>query len=253
MARDFCILSMKRCGTTLLADLLNSHPDVTCSNDLHLTFPLLPTDTSADAPVGSRGFKILDGQNAEWLPLVLSRGDVPVVLLHRTHTLRHFYSCEAAARTATYHIRPWRTEVVRRVRRTITAVGRGDWPEFLFGCRALMVHGLRPWRDPRVYVSPRLHIDLAALRHFELTTARYFGSLRDALRAHGTRYLEVSYEELTGPEQPLVLQQIFDLIKVRHADLSTGVQRLNDKPLRALIENYTEVEAHCEKTGMRFD
>jgi hypothetical protein len=253
--RLFCLLSMKRCGSTLLVHLLNSHPQVVCLNQALLTRPGLPPSPGA-AGEASRpspstfGFKVLEVQNRRWLAQILEDPGVPVILLTRSNPLRHLYSCRMALKSGIYTARPASALIRARARYGLVSLRQKHWPGLLFAIRSLLQLFVSILRGGELYRPESIWIEPSELDRFIEESSSYFASLRHSLRQRGGPWLEMSYESLCGDQQPHTLSTLLAFLRLPHAALTTGTQKLNDKPLAQLIINAAALQQHCVQRGL---
>jgi hypothetical protein len=195
--RTFCILGLPRSGTTWLVDLLDQHPLVHCSNEILTSDPFVhgvPMADVAGGQVSHLGFKVLEWQNSWWFSALISRPDVPVILLWRENPIRHLYSITAAGRSGIHHDKPIGRQLHDRIRHGTRALTTREFRYVGFAARTIFRMCLSTLLGHTRYHPERLSIPPDDLdRHMDATRRRIH-MLRDALEARGGPWLEVRYE-----------------------------------------------------------
>lgn len=257
-AEPFCVLSMQRSGTTLLLDLLDSHPSLRCDNGILLTDPRRRRPSEAGSPgrggsLHRFGFKIIDSLNLHWLPVVLQDPGVPVILLTRADGVRHYYSCEAAQRSGIYHHRTisetLRTRAIHFCRSAVLL----QWKAMVFNLRSFLQTLWRSLWGTQDYRPSPLHLDPAGLDAFIAEKNDRFERFRRALRDRGGPWLEIRYEDLREPARAETMARVLAFLGLPPAPLTTSVRPLNDRPLEDLVSNHQEILAHGRRTGLVID
>jgi LPS sulfotransferase NodH len=217
----FLIIARARSGTTLLTQLLDSHPDVTCDREIFAKKVLFPTGyfhrLAGKSSGRAYGAKLLSYQMVlvqnfhaprAFLESLLADG---VTLVHlRRDTFAQTVSLTRAQQSSQYHIRASETAAARQAQAI-------DPQEFLRRLR---------WN--------------AALMEYEVACLR------------NLPHLALSYEaDLTTPEmQANAAARVFEAIGVPPVAPSSDLRKaLPDDPRRAL-ENYAEIRRHVVAEGL---
>lgn len=246
---------MKRCGSTMLMHLLNSHPQVVCLNHALLAAPE-PAPEHGDAgegatsPPSALGFKVLEVQNRKWLQQILENPSVPVILLTRANPLRHLYSCRMAQKSGIYTAMSKRDLIRSRVHYGLVSVRQRHWPGLCFAARSLLQLSLAILRGGVLYTPEPIWIEPEELDRFIKESGSYFSSLRHSLRQRGGPWLEVNYEALCGERRHHTLATLLAFLQLPPATLTTETRKLNDRPLEQLILNAPALRQHCVHRGL---
>ncbi len=218
LRQKFFVFSQSRCGSTLLVDLLNSHPEVDCREEIFRQAPYFPTmllraiEGSSRAPVF--GFKMHVHQLDLKLRLrdprafvhALHRRGYRILYLRRRNTVRHVISDQIRRATGVTHVRgdaasAAATDVPRPIRANV--------PDVL----AHLAARERYWS-----MADEI---LAGLPHHVI---EYERDLSDATR-HGS-----------------VMDETFRFLELSSAPVSTRLRRINRQDLPSLLENFDELE-----------
>ena len=207
----FLIWSQSRCGTTLLTQLLDSHPKIVCERELLAKWVPWP-----EAYVESRrrvhpsqvfGFKVfvhhvITNQRrdpGQFLDRMYDRG-YQIIYLKRENLLRH--SLSQVLRKATGVTHSTRGNVVRQ--------------------------------------SYRIDIDYL-MQHMQLRERMW----REAeLALEGKPHYRLTYEQHLQDDRrhQAAMDNVFSFLGLEHAPVRADLKRINDKKLSDLIENYDELE-----------
>lgn len=217
----FVIFAQGRTGSTLLCRTLNTHPQITCEDEIlgpQRAFTKRFIENAAkDSGDQCFGFHVkiyhLTASQRirdvhEWLADVQARG-WKIIYLRRENLLRHVVSNVFAESSGAYHY------------------GHGDTKE-------------RP--DRILLPAQRVREGIAGRR-------RHLAAERAALE--GLEYLELVYEQdLERPEtQEKTFKRIQDYLGVDNYALHTTTSKSVTKPLDELIYNYEEVQKVLSETG----
>ena len=255
----FVIISMARCGTTFLVDLLNSHPNIYCDGgilknrdpatslksffELHL----------ANASVRASGFKLMGQQNSHLLESVIQNPEIKKIILRRKNHVRHFYSLTMARSCSVYHLRPFTQTIQRRWTSIQRNFWLGKYRSFAASVKNLLLT-LLFFRQYTTSYSPRLlHLNPEELSRFMAQKEEYFATLKDSLARHGQSWLEVCYEDLVDGDFLSECARILDFICVSTCRLSASTKRLHGTPLPDLIANYEQIKQYCRDRGIAFE
>jgi LPS sulfotransferase NodH len=173
----FVILTRPRCGSTYLATLLNSHPQVLCHGELfyaHQVFYAVgyrdgtlhlatPAERDADPqgfvakiwdlPFASRavGFKLVAGQHAGAFDAVYADRQVRAIVLRRRNRLKKFVSALIAEREQmwTHYKHRYRPEDLKPIRVEVSLPDLAAYLEseraFYDGIAAELARQPKPW------------------------------------------------------------------------------------------------------------
>lgn len=253
--RLFCILALQRSGTTWLVDLLDHHPQVRCTYDILTRNPFeygIPAAKGAPSEV-YQGFKILEWQNAWWLPELLRNPLVPVILQWRSNPVRHLYSCLAAQRSGVYHGKPMARQVSDRLRHAWQSIWQGKLGYTIFAARTLIQMTSSIIRRRPLYQPEPLRIAPDELDRFLETSDARLAELRRALEERGGPCFELTYEQLSGSRHQKTLADLQSFLGLQVVELHSTIRKLNDLPLRELLENYDELQQHCNRRQIVFE
>lgn len=211
----FVIFAQGRSGSTLLADLLNSHPRVYCADEILTWRRLAPAAYAGACAVGHRGdvygFKVkvhhltddqrLDDPGA-FLRDLVARGWV-VLHLTRRNVLRQALSTLVAAQRATYH---------------------------------------EP-ADGRPAPSGPVHVDPGEL--LARTDQRVAFGEQERRALDGLSPLSFVYEDdlLDASRHQATASRAFAGLGIEDAPVATGLRRIGARPLDRLVANVDEVLA----------
>ncbi len=253
--RVFCIVALQRSGTTWLVELLNQHAQVRCSSEILNADPFehgVPA-VGADGEASCHGFKILEWQNAWWLPKLTASPQVPVLLQWRSNPVRHLYSTLAAERSGVYHDKPVGRQLRDRWRSAGQALARQEWGYVAFAARTLPKLALTGLLGRPLYTPEPLRIAPEELDRFIAENASRLAGLRQTLQERGGPCLEVTYEELAGPDHRQTLARVQEFLGLPVQELRSTMRKLNDAPLRDLLTNHDELRDHCRQHGIDFE
>jgi hypothetical protein len=219
--RKFLILGRARSGTTLLTDLLNAHPDVTCELEVLAKRVLAPFKylerLAGKAPTAAYGAKLLSYQMIQVqqfrdpVRFLDTLHEAGFRLLHlKRETFDQTLSLAIAQSTMRYHQKD-----------------AGDK------------------RDP-VYLDPDDF--LRRLEWSDMLATYEERCLRDL------PHLALSYErDLLAPEQQqATADRIFGWIGVRPAAVSSRLKKILPAQPSEVISNYEEIAHRLEKSGLEY-
>ena len=209
----FVLFAQGRSGSTLLADLLNSHPQVHCADEI-LTWPRRSPRAYVEAcSIGHRGnvygFKVkihhlTDDQGMDdpgaFLRDLHAEG-WHVLYLRRRNVLRQALSAAVAARRDTYHE---------------TSAGHGPSP---------------------------VHVDVDDLLWRTAQRVEFVEQERRAL--DGVPHAAFVYEDdlLSSDRHQAAAARAFAHLGLNEVPVSTGLRRIAARPLADLVRNHVEVVA----------
>lgn len=220
MRAKFILFAQGRTGSTLLGDLLRSHPTVYFGDEILHAKVGSPTWTAERLrwrhPRHAVGFHVKIYQLTQdqcvadpgaWLHRMQRRG-WRVIALRRDNLLRHVLSNMTAQAANRYEER---SDMVERVR-------------------------VRP------------HVDPAELLHW-MTVRRQVGADEAAALA-GVEHLPLSYEHdlQDSTSWPATMQRVFGHLGLPPAEVATTMRKQNPGALASLIANYDEVAAAVSAT-----
>lgn len=212
MSLDFVILCLGRTGSTHLQELLNSHPDVCCFDELFST---------AEYAAGWHYANAGDRSPSEYVGLLTDRVSEPVAGFKLP-----LASVRAFPESLELLHDP-ELKVVRLTRRNLLAQYVSQQLKGSTG-----VSNSRQGE----YGQPTMRIDPAAVaRH--LRNATYQERLLDELSRHNPVF-RLDYEQLVRGER---LDQLQRFLGVRPTRLSSSLKKLRTKPLPELVGNWDEV------------
>lgn len=251
----FVVLGLPRTGTTWLLDLLDSHPQVCSPNEILIRNPFVhgvPGARRKRLQASHHGFKILDWQNGWWLQELMNRREPAVILLWRRNMVRQLYSLKAAARSGIYHEKPMARQIFERLRHGCRALARLQVRYAFFAVRstaAMLASGIC---GGGVRPSGLIRITPEELDRFVEHAAARVARLREALEKRGGPWLEVTYEELSGPSHGATVHRIQEFLGLPPSSVGSAMRAMNARPLRELLANHDELEEHSRNHGLLF-
>jgi LPS sulfotransferase NodH len=228
----FIILAAPRTGSNLLCTLLNSHPEVLCHHELFnpngVFYALNYRDGSMDLgsiearnrepfrflrrvwehPQGAScvGFKMTRGQDDAVMRGLIGDAGVLKIVLYRRNRLKTFVSEQIARKTDRWEVYT-KTELATD--------------------------------------TPKLHIDVGALKaHCDLNE-RFYRDIQDALKSGKQPWIETVYEDILRESEHVRLLGFLG-VRATKARLTQSSIKQNDSNLRVLIENFQELEQALE-------
>jgi hypothetical protein len=226
----FAIITYPRCGSTYLATLLNSHPQILCHGELfyqqaiyyavgyrdgslHLG-TIAERDQDPDEflrrvwarPFGNQavGFKLVAGQHAGAFGHVLSDQGVRNIILRRRNRLKKYVSARIA-------------DVEQ------------NWTHYKYRFRP---EDLKPIQvEVRL---PEFHAYLSQEQAF-------YDSIMGALPGASNRRLEVDYEDFFSDQTTLCEVLRFLAVEANPAGLEPATLKRNSRNLRDIITNFDEL------------
>lgn len=219
--RPFVVFGRGRSGSTLLVQMLEAHPELSCLGEILRYPPLSPVryveNRLRALPTPRRGFKLLSYQvrglrtaaDRAAIRVWLVDRDARVIRLRRENLFDHAVSNIYAARRGAYHSTDRRAGRHLRLR--------------------IEVAELRGWMEGS-----------AALLSFE---DDFLGDLPR---------LELGYERdlATGAARSAAFRAVADYLGVPHLDVQPSLQRVTPRDYRDLILNYREIEAGLGGTDL---
>lgn len=217
----FVVFSQSRCGSSLLAELLDAHPEVHCATEIFRLSPPFPNayrravERLSPAPVF--GFKLqvhhldnelgLDDRQAEAFIVGLVEAGYRFIYLKRENSLRQVIS--------------------DRLR-------EAGGPTYL--------------RSSGPHVIDPLTVDVEAVLA-RLKTRQHYWDVAEKLLEH-TDHVRVGYEadlQESGNHQATA-DRLFSFLGLQSAPVSTSTRRINTRRLSELVENYAELQAALADT-----
>lgn len=217
----FVVFSQSRCGSSLLAELLDAHPEVHCATEIFRLSPPFPNayrravERLSPAPVF--GFKLqvhhldnelgLDDRQAEAFVVGLVEAGYRFIYLKRENSLRQVIS--------------------DRLR-------EAGGPTYL--------------RSSGPHVIDPLTVDVKAVLD-RLKTRQHYWDVAERLLVH-TDHVHVGYEadlQESGKHQATA-DRLFSFLGLQSAPVSTSTRRINTRTLSELVENYAELQAALADT-----
>ena len=234
---NFVILNAPRCGSNMLATVLNSHPDVLCHHEIfnphvigyarHLqddTFTLGTMDERQRDPIdflgrlwsvrlGRRcvGFKLCERQNERVYRHVLDDTSVKKIILKRRNRVRRFVSLLRAERT-------------------------GEWVVYRGSARRA--------EDTAIDVDPAAFLEDLA------TNDAYYAELEETLRATNQIAITCDFEDLRTRE---TRSRLLEFLGVPVAELEEDTLPLMLRPLSEVVTNFAELQAALRGTEFEDD
>lgn len=223
--KNLLLFSQSRCGSTLLMDLLNSHPDVDCRNEIYIEAPFFPVQLRRSLERGRRaavfGFKLQVHQFDQKVRVRSPKAFVEqlvddgytIVYLRRSNVLRHALSEVIRSASGLTHVRSdAQAETVERA-------SRG-----------------------------RVVVDISALRT-AMEVREYYWEAADAI-LDGLPHLDVEYgRDLLEPDRhQTIADAVFAALGLGSAKVSTKLRRINAHTVPELVENHAELSAALEGT-----
>lgn len=223
----FVIFGQGRTGSSLLVDLLNSHPDIRCESELYnrdtdvffsaATMRSYAEGRSRVVPEAAYGFKFkvyqLRDQKVADVPGFVHRfhhDGWKIIYLWRENLLRHALSNAVSMLRGTAHLKKGEK------------LAKSLYP-FTMDARVLLEH-----MDNRA----------AALRE-------------ERAILQGIAHLDINYErDLRSPlTRTAALQRTLEFLGMPHYELQTGLQRISAESLREMLANYDEIAAALKARG----
>jgi LPS sulfotransferase NodH len=179
--RLFMVFGRGRSGSTLLVNMLDAHPEVTCLGEIlrYRTFFPVPYITNALSalPTPCRGFKLLSYQ--------LRSNEVRVIHMRRDNLFSHAVSNIYATRRGAYHSTDRQARAHRRIH-----IDPGEIRSWMDGSRALLMF-------EREFLA-----DMAPLE------VVYERDLEDAARQAGTYAAAIDYLGLAAHPPVVTLEKV---------------------------------------------
>ncbi len=230
-AQPFVIVAQKRSGGTYLTHCLSSHVDIFCdrgesvhhaslwTRNIRDTITIMKVLLNQEGYFAS-GFRMVYSQAFEsrrWKFLNSTKPKPKVILLTRNNVLRQGVSIALNTR-------------IRKGKFAYYPVHAFDTPD------------LPKWQlDPKVIISTCRKIVIE--------------DKRAAKKVKKFDVLPLTYTDLVGREgetQPKIIEetgkQICNFLGVQYEPLYTRLKRVHSHPLRAMFENWTEIEAAVKET-----
>lgn len=265
----FLITGVGRCGTTWLAELLNSHPDIYCQGEIfnfeniffrEMGLPsntawLKDPDDSLELfyerfnTTRASGFKILPNQaGAGFYARTLERPEIKKIVMCRRNLLRLHVSGKNAQLHGTWWLGNREAETF--LRRQLYVVFDAFKDRALLASWRAAVRVYRRLRTARKfdggYAPTPLTIDTKILlQHFD-GVQKIYRELSEKLQ--NEEYFLLYYEDLCGPDSQDWLKKIQGFLNVEPQQLVSSSIRLHGGPLTDLIANYQEVCAALKGT-----
>lgn len=232
---DFVILTMPRSGSTLLADLLNSHKKISCHDEVFHILNSFVVSKEKDPRLNFKkntrifffkkvasylrtnknellGCKILIGNffNEKNIQLsgrlkeyVLKDKKLKVILIRRRNSVRRYISNVSARKNKIWHIK---NNISKQKKIEF------DFKEFL-----------------------------NFVKDEEKTLAKFYKNLD-----YKERLLEVYYEDIYGKDKENSLKKIQEFLGVEYQDLRSDFKKINNFDVSEMISNYEEVKGNIE-------
>lgn len=215
----FIILSRSRTGSTLLLDLLKSHPNISMKGEIFQKLNGQTTDRiwhdafSRKLPfIKAVGFKLfyyhpMDVSDKTVWKFMRSNRDIKIIHLTRKNILNTVISREIAKKTKTWEI----SKPLAQSKRA-----------------------------PKVKLDPK-----TCLQQIKQTET-WESDSRDKLKNH--QILEITYRQLAN-NRTQTLRKVFDFLDVPIKRTSTSLVKQNVQPLKQKIQNYDEIKSVMVKNG----
>lgn len=233
--KTFVILAAPRTGSNLLCTLLNSHPTILCHHELFnprgIFVALDQRDSARDwgglnerdrdplrflarvwqVSLGAShvGFKMTRGQSDQVLRHVLRDSSVSKIILRRSNRLKTFVSQLIAEQT-------------------------DQWEAYQHG--------------PQPSPSPRVKIEVAALRAHAKRNEEYYDDLRHEVESGAQPFLELRYEDLLNRAEHMRALEFLGLTPPQ-PPLSAASVKQSDRDLRTVIANFAELDGVLRGTA----
>ena len=250
--RRFIVLSGPRTGSNLLAELLDSHPDVRCFGELFNNEPVIDYRVhgydgrnASDIALRARDPAALIAQRV----FVSVAGAVEAIGFKFHYGHPFFYGGVVEALSADsnlkiVHLR--RTNLLRQYVSQVIAEQTGAWMQRHSNPRSSLK---RAWHTLRRRNVPQ-QVEHRELELQPEETERYFWQQI----LSGTRYteevfvrhalIEMTYEDLER-DRAAAMRPIWDFLGVPpFGDASSNLVKQNPRPLRQAIANYDELKGH---------
>jgi hypothetical protein len=232
----FVIVSYARTGSSYLMDRLDSHPEITCWGELFnrcrvrhppILHPVPEWWATADLchknslrvfseiyrlPAGTPalGFKFMRHHGDRLFEMILNRRDIKVIFICRRNLFRQYLSNLLSQQSLIYSARD--AQLLEKHRK-ISSAGVRMEPE-----------GYRSW--------------VAARR-------RSIERIRKQFTQSRLDWIEVAYEDITGPDQLQAFNRSAELLDVSPFPKigDSPLTRLNPDPAQKLVQNFDEITA----------
>jgi LPS sulfotransferase NodH len=230
----FVIVTYARTGSTYLTDRLDSHPEITCGGELFhqssLRHPALlkPVPVWWSTPelchqnplrvfstiyrlpskTPAVGFKLMKNHNVRIYEMLLCRPEIKVILLCRRNLFRQYLSNLLSLQSKIFNT--------------------GN-PEVLQAHRQNTSRGVR--MEPEAY------------RSWVESRLRSIARSRREFAENNLNWIELAYEDITGPDQLQGFKRITDLLQVQPFSTldDSNLSRMNPEPAHELIRNFEEI------------
>jgi LPS sulfotransferase NodH len=237
----FIIFSGARSGSTLLSNMLNTHPEILCHHEIFNSQKIYYAQNIRDnisintveerdrnvelflAKLWQKnfnstavGFKILRNQNPTAASLVIKDKKVRKILLVRRNQIKSYVSMKIAMKTKNWCVSTKNT----------------------------------PQGKESQQVSIKVNVE--SLHNWIKKHNKYYESIRQQLRNSKQSFLEISYEDLVGPKNELVKSSVLQFIGVSAQPhiLQTTLKKQNSENLVDLVSNFGELEEKLRGTEL---
>jgi len=221
----FVVLTSCRTGSNYLCAQLNAHPDIHCHNEIFhkksvkSKFPLQPKEKMQSTLW--RDANATEFVRSLW-EQTQGRQCVGFKMFH-VHNMDVILQLLSDSSVAKILLK--RKNMVRQYVSLVIGYKIQQW--FL------------PPSKERMYAT--VHIDpQLMIAHIEEVN-RFFAQIYITLTTRAQEYMEVFYEDITGPQQEEHFAKIYQLLGLEPLHVKVDLRKQNPEPLSELIENYTEV------------
>ncbi|MBT5149504.1 MAG: glycosyltransferase [Candidatus Peribacter sp.] len=229
----FVIIGAPRAGSSLLVEVLNRHVEVCCYSELFMggadlkAYRLKPEQYMQDTVWRDENPK-------EFLEYVYNQNHSEFTTGFKIFADQNDQACKVALEdTSVKKILLHRKNIIRQYVSLHIAVQTGFWLK----------------DTPNKAQNKCFHVYPAALQHFIDKHEAYHEEARNLLKKTGQEYLELSYEDLVGPEKHKHYREVFDFLEVdASVDVSSNLIKQNPEPLKSLIKNFEEIEKALKGT-----
>ncbi len=273
--RKFVILARGRSGTSLLCELLDSHPDISCHKEIFSLEALYFKKCGVTSnnqwfrdPTHSLqqfwntfgkthiccGFKVFPGQVARsFYDQILEDPEISKIILRRENVVRRYLSQENARKYRVYDISP--TYLWLMLHRELYLI----WDcirefEFFGQLQKSFVRFFRLIKNSHFFFRGydpkpiKLRPDELLKDYEEADT--FYTELNNRLEATGQTAFYLTYNELCGDQQEEVLGRLLHFLSLPPAKLHSKMKKMHPGELSELIENFSELQQALADTPL---
>ena len=227
----FIVFGQSRCGSTLLTELLASHPDVDCRGEIYYHAPFLPhlyrQAVERTSHGSTFGFKMhvhqldsklhLDKKNQQTFVKTLRDDGYRFIYLRRRNVVRHVMSDQLRSAGGSTHVRAITDTKAEPLGKA------SEQPD-------------------------KLRVDITDVINHIRIREHYWTLAEELLQDISYHTVEYERDLADGTQHQATLDALFDFLGLDRAPVSTNLRRINTKPLEDLVENFGELETSLSGT-----